>query len=196
MKNLFLLSATTILSLSAGAIKSHTKSPVKHGASALVYPVSGTRSKVGGYFGDYRNGGRSHKGMDIYAKKGTAVVAVSGGIITSTKTEKLGGKTIRLRSAGRSWTAYYAHLDKINVNVGQQVQKGQAIGTVGNTGNAKHKAAHLHFGIIGGGRAINPLPYVQHSKKISNPVSAYKIEGRNSLLAKNGKGMLSSKTSK
>ncbi len=141
-------------------------------AGKLVYPVSGPQSNVGGYFGDYRNGGRSHKGIDIYAKKGTAVVAVCGGVISSTKTEKLGGKTIRLRAASRGFTAYYAHLDKITVRAGERVQQGQSIGTVGNTGNAKHKAAHLHFGIIGRGRAVNPLPYVQHSKKIINPVVA------------------------
>src|SRR4029079_9811482 len=149
--------------LSAGATSTYSKTPVKPRAHSLVYPVSGKRSKLGGFFGDYRNGGRSHKGVDIYKKKGTAVVAVSDGIITSTAIEKLGGKTIRLRSADHSWTAYYAHLDKIQVKAGQHVQKGQAIGTVGNTGNAKRKAAHLHFGIIGHGRAVNPLPYVKNS---------------------------------
>ena len=196
MKNLLVLSATVILSLSAGAFTTYTKKPVKPVASPLVYPVSGTRSKVGGYFGDYRNGGRSHKGMDIYAKKGTAVVAVCAGTVTSTKTEKLGGKTIRLRSAARSWTAYYAHLDKVQVKVGQQVLKGQAIGTVGTTGNAKHKPAHLHFGIIGGGRAVNPLPYVQHSKKISNPVVAAKTKSQGMALARNGKRTIPEKTYK
>ena len=190
MKKLILSSATAILAFSAGAFT--TPKPVKPGTGSLVYPVSGNGSKVGGFFGDYRNGGRSHKGVDIYAKKGTAVVAICDGIIKATRTEKLGGKTIRLRSAGRSFTAYYAHLDKIHVRVGQRVQKGQAIGTVGTTGNAKRKAAHLHFGIIGGGRAVNPLPYVQHSKKISNPVIASKTKSR-SLLVKDGKRTLRAK---
>lgn len=187
MKHLLLLPPILILALSAGACTTYKKKPVKHVASPLVYPVSGQQSKVGGYFGDYRNGGRTHKGMDIYAKKGTTVVAVCGGVITSTKTEKLGGKTIRLRSAARRWTAYYAHLDKIQVRAGQQVQQGQAIGTVGTTGNAKHKAPHLHFGIIGGGRAVNPMPYVKHSKRIINAVPATKAKGEVLLLAKNSK---------
>lgn len=177
-----------MLALSAGAFSTYTKKPVKRVAGKLVYPVSGQRSSVGGYFGDYRNGGRSHKGMDIYAKKGTAVVAVCGGVVTSTKTEKLGGKTIRLRVAARGWTAYYAHLDKVHVRVGQQVQKGQAIGTVGNTGNAKRKAAHLHFGIIGRGRAVNPLPYVKNSTRIINTVTVTKTTARALPLAKQSKG--------
>ena len=188
MKNLLLL-ITTVLSLSAGAFTNNNKTPVKPRTRALVYPVSGNNSKVGGHFGDYRNGGRSHKGVDIYAKKGTPVVAVFDGIVTSTKTEKMGGRTIRLKSAYHGWTAYYAHLDKLHVSVGQYVKKGQAIGTIGKTGNAKRKAPHLHFGIIGRGRAVNPLPYVKHSKKISNPAVAVKTKGRAPLAAKNGKSI-------
>ncbi|MEO6252386.1 MAG: M23 family metallopeptidase [Ferruginibacter sp.] len=171
MKSLFLLLLLASLSVSAGASSTIDKKSRKSKAPALVYPVSGKSSKVGGFFGDYRNGGRSHKGMDIYAKKGTPVVAVCDGIITSTKTEKLGGKTVRLRAAGKSWTAYYAHLDKLGVSVGQRVKKGETIGTIGNTGNAKRRPSHLHFGIYGGGRAVNPMPYVKNSKKIINPGS-------------------------
>ncbi|HMK04394.1 MAG TPA: M23 family metallopeptidase [Ferruginibacter sp.] len=169
MKNLLLLFTLAGLSVSASSFTPIEKNPVKPGANKLVYPVSGKKSKVGGFFGDYRNGGRSHKGVDIYAKRGTPVVAICDGIITSTATEKLGGKTIRLKAADYTWSAYYAHLDKLNVRVGQYVQKGETIGTIGNTGNAKRKAAHLHFGIYGGGRAVNPLPYVKNSKKILNP---------------------------
>lgn len=168
MKNLLLLFALAGLSVSATPIE---KKPVKPNANMLVYPVSGKKSNIGGFFGDYRNGGRSHKGVDIYAKKGTPVVAVCDGVITSTATEKMGGKTIRLKAAGQTWTAYYAHLDKLNVRVGQYVNKGEIIGTIGNTGNAKRRPSHLHFGIYGGGRAVNPLPYVKNSKKILNPSS-------------------------
>ncbi|MEO7306347.1 MAG: M23 family metallopeptidase [Ferruginibacter sp.] len=171
MKSIFLLLLLAGLSVSAVASSTINKKSRKPKAAALVYPVSGKTSKVGGFFGDYRNGGRSHKGMDIYAKKGTPVVAVCDGTITSTKTEILGGKTIRLRGAGKTWTAYYAHLDKLGVSVGQRVKKGETIGTIGNTGNAKHKPSHLHFGIYGGGRAVNPMPYVKNSKKIINPGS-------------------------
>jgi len=169
MKNLLLLLALAGLSVNATSLNPIEKNPIKSKTNALVYPVSGKNSKVGGRFGDYRNGGRSHKGVDIYAKKGTPVVAICDGIITSTATEKLGGKTIRLKAANHTWTVYYAHLDKLNVRVGQYVRKGEAIGTIGNTGNAKRRASHLHFGIYGGGRAVNPLPYVKNSKKILKP---------------------------
>ena len=171
MKSLLLLFTLAVPSVSATALTPIEKKPVKPNANTLVYPVSGKKSNIGGFFGDYRNGGRSHKGVDIYAKKGTPVVAVCDGVITSTATEKMGGKTIRLKAAGQTWTAYYAHLDKLNVRVGQYVQKGETIGTIGNTGNARRRPSHLHFGIYGGGRAVNPLPYVKNSKKILNPSS-------------------------
>jgi hypothetical protein len=51
------------------------------------------------------------------------------------------------------------------------VKKGETIGTIGNTGNAKRKAAHLHFSIYGGGRAVNPLPYVKNAQKVLNPTA-------------------------
>ena len=66
-------------------------------------------------------------------------------------------------------TAYYAHLDQQKVKTGQYVRKGQVIGTVGNTGNAKYTPAHLHFGIYKISGAVNPLPYVKNSKKIVVP---------------------------
>ncbi|HEX2684419.1 MAG TPA: M23 family metallopeptidase, partial [Ferruginibacter sp.] len=119
MKNLLLLIVLATLTKTGIASPTVEKKPIKAAskgkANTLVYPVSGTKSKVGGFFGDYRNGGRSHKGVDIYAKKGTPVVAVCNGVITSTATEKMGGKTVRLKGAGKTWTAYYAHLDKQDV---------------------------------------------------------------------------------
>src|SRR5215217_2252564 len=130
MKNLFLLIALVGLSF---ITSSYTlKNPgVPKKKSALVFPVSGKRSNVGGLWGEYREGNRKHKGIDIFARKGTPVVAVSDGIVTS---------------VDHPWTAYYAHLDKQKVYAGQTVKKGQVIGTVGNTGNARYTPSHLHFG--------------------------------------------------
>src|SRR5258705_7313018 len=78
----------------------------------LVFPVSGIRSNIGGFFGDYRKGGREHKGIDIFAKKGTPVVAVCNGVITAVENGGLGGKAVWLRAEDGTWSAYYAHLDQ------------------------------------------------------------------------------------
>jgi murein DD-endopeptidase MepM/ murein hydrolase activator NlpD len=78
----------------------------------------------------------------------------------------IGGKTLWLKSANHPWTAYYAHLDRQLVREGQHVRKGQVIGTVGNTGNARHTPSHLHFGISQSHEWVNPLPYVKYSPKV------------------------------
>lgn len=151
------------------------KTPAKAVSRSLAFPVSGMRSDIEGFWGDSRDGGRRlHKGIDIYARKGTPVVAISDGVIVNRDNTHYGGKTLWLKPSGKAWTAYYAHLDKQLVKPGQRVRKGQVIGTVGNTGNARHMPSHLHFGIEQGKGWVNPLPYVKHSKKIAASKSVKK----------------------
>jgi murein DD-endopeptidase MepM/ murein hydrolase activator NlpD len=136
---------------------------------SLTFPVAGKKAKVGSFWGAERDGGkRKHEGIDIFAKKGTPVVAVCDGIIVSSGNTPRGGKTLWLQPVHHSWKAYYAHLDQKKVKPGQVVKKGQPIGTVGNTGNAKYTPSHLHFGIYKTfGGAMNPLPFVKNSPRIS-----------------------------
>jgi murein DD-endopeptidase MepM/ murein hydrolase activator NlpD len=144
-------------------------------SKTLAYPVAGKRSKVGSYWGASRGGGvRKHKGIDIFAKKGTPVVALASGIITLKEKTPVGGKVLWLKPSGHAWQAYYAHLDKQLVKEGQYVRKGQVIGTVGNTGNAKYTPSHLHFGIYTAKGPVNPLPYVKHSPKVADKPVAKK----------------------
>jgi murein DD-endopeptidase MepM/ murein hydrolase activator NlpD len=136
-------------------------------SKSLAFPVAGKKNNIGSFWGDVRDGGkRKHKGIDIFAKKGTPVVAVSDGIIVSKGTTPRGGKILWLRTFDQPWVVYYAHLDKHKVHTGQFVKKGQVLGTVGNTGNARYTPAHLHFGIYSWAGAINPLPYVKYSPRV------------------------------
>jgi murein DD-endopeptidase MepM/ murein hydrolase activator NlpD len=160
-------------------VKSKKSARAKAGASAvsrsLAFPVAGRRSNIGSYWGASRDGGRrSHKGIDIFAKKGTPVVAIADGVVTSRGKTPVGGKVLWLKSSKHNWTAYYAHLDKQKVKSGQYVKKGQVIGTVGNTGNARYTPSHLHFGIATSKGWVNPLPYVKNSPKIVASKSATK----------------------
>jgi murein DD-endopeptidase MepM/ murein hydrolase activator NlpD len=137
-------------------------------SKSLTFPVSGNRSNIGSFWGDERDGGkRKHQGIDIFAKKGTPVVAVCDGIVTRTGTNRLGGKVVWLQAYTHPWSAYYAHLDEQKVKPGQLVKKGQVLGTVGNTGNAKTTPPHLHFGIYKWVGVTDPMPYVKFSVKLA-----------------------------
>lgn len=128
-----------------------------------AFPVAGKgNSSVQSYWGAARDGGRrNHEGIDIFAPRGTPVVAVTEGRIASTANKGLGGKQVWLRDGKRGNSLYYAHLDSIIAIRGQRVSPGDTLGLVGNTGNARTTPPHLHFGIYKGYRgAQNPLPYV------------------------------------
>jgi len=125
----------------------------------LACPVAGPVSFSDDY-GDARSGGRRHQGNDLFAVYGTPLVAVEGGVIDhSSNTEQgLGGITIWLR--GDSGTSYYYAHNRANVaQVDERVEVGQVIAYVGNTGNARGGAPHLHFEMHpGGGAPVNPYP--------------------------------------
>jgi murein DD-endopeptidase MepM/ murein hydrolase activator NlpD len=172
MKKLLLL---PVLFVVAFVSFSFIKPPSKTVSKSLAFPVAGKKGNIGDLWGARRDGGRrKHKGIDIYARKGTPVVAISDGIIVNRDLTRIGGKTLWLKSTHHPWTAYYAHLDKQLVKEGQFVRKGQVIGTVGNTGNARNMPSHLHFGISPGKGWVNPLPYVKHSSKVVAPKIAKK----------------------
>ncbi len=128
-----------------------------------LFPVSGGNNKsVKSFWADPRDaGGRSHEGVDIFAAKGTPVVAVSDGRIESTGERGLGGKQVWLRDGLFGKRVYYAHLDSIAVITGKRVKTGDTLGFVGNTGNAKTTPPHLHFGIYRKKGAVNPFPYIR-----------------------------------
>jgi murein DD-endopeptidase MepM/ murein hydrolase activator NlpD len=134
----------------------------------MVFPVAGKHSVIGSFWGAVRDGGkRKHEGIDIFAKKGTPVVAITDGIVVEAGNTARGGKTVWLRSLNDEFVYYYAHLDRQVVQAGQYVKKGDSLGTVGKTGNAKFTPPHLHFGIYTYSGPVNPLPIVKNLPKVS-----------------------------
>lgn len=135
------------------------------------FPVSSKgNSAIQSYWGAQRDGGRrSHEGIDIFAPKGTPVVATTKGRVSRTGNKGLGGKQVWLRDNERGLSLYYAHLDSIIATPGMLVSPGDTLGLVGNTGNAKTTPPHLHFGIYKGySGAVNPLPYVYQKETITS----------------------------
>jgi murein DD-endopeptidase MepM/ murein hydrolase activator NlpD len=128
----------------------------------LRVPVERARARnIQSFFGDARDEGRrDHHGVDIFAPRGTPVLAASSGVVTSVGTNGLGGNVIWIARPTRSEAHYYAHLDRHAVRAGVFVNAGDVIGYVGNTGNARTTAPHLHFGIYAAGGPVDPLPYL------------------------------------
>jgi len=119
-------------------------------------------------FGDPRDAGkRKHEGVDIFKRRGTPIVAASAGKVTVVKDEGLGGKQVWVRDGRLPINHYYAHLDSQYVSEGTYINRGDTIGTVGNTGNARTTRPHLHYGMYMSGRgAIDPFPFFGTKRKI------------------------------
>lgn len=96
----------------------------------------------------------THKGVDIFAKKGTAIYPATSGLILYRGKNNLGGNVVLL--LGPKWRLhYYAHLDSIFCNNVGFISNNSILGTVGNSGNAAGKPSHLHYTI----RTIIPFPW-------------------------------------
>jgi murein DD-endopeptidase MepM/ murein hydrolase activator NlpD len=111
-------------------------------------------------WGADRSGGRSHQGIDIFARRNTPVVSATEGVVVRAGENALGGRTITVMGPG-GWRHYYAHLEKwAGREEGDWVLPGDVIGFVGTTGNAPRDAPHLHYGIYTREGAINPFPFL------------------------------------
>lgn len=97
-----------------------------------------------------------HTGIDYAAPKGTPVMSIGDGVVTSKKYEGAGGNTVRIRHNSVYSTAYL-HLSGYakGLKVGQRVRQGEVIGYVGSTGRST--GPHLDFRVWKNGSPINPL---------------------------------------
>ncbi len=133
--------------------------------AALTFPVADHgMPDVWSEFGAPRDGGRrSHHGVDIFAARGTAAVAVTRAYVRRVREQNLGGLTVWLHDRKRNLHLYYAHLDEQLVEPGQWVNAGDIVGRVGNTGNARTTPPHLHFAIYSNG-PINPDVFLRPTR--------------------------------
>ncbi|MFC7678333.1 peptidoglycan DD-metalloendopeptidase family protein [Paenibacillus sp. GCM10028914] len=133
----------------------------KREATPTYWPTHSKRlTSSFGYRTDPFNGRSAyHAGIDIAGERGDPIFAAGSGTITTA--ERSGGARgnyiiVRHQNGLETW---YMHLDSIDVNVGDQVEQGQQIGKMGNTGRST--GPHLHFQVVKNNQTVNPLPYLQ-----------------------------------
>ena len=109
-------------------------------------------------WGGARSAGRSHEGIDIFAKRNAPIQATTHGVITRIGDDRLGGRVVVIVGPGGAGH-YYAHLeDYADISINDWVEAGDIIGYVGDSGNAKGTPPHVHYGIYIDGSAVNPYP--------------------------------------
>lgn len=104
-----------------------------------------------------------HEGMDFTAPVGTEVYVTGDGVVETVEYSYSGYGNQVVVNHGYGYKTRYAHLSKFKVKVGQKVKRGDLIGLVGNTG--KSTGPHLHYEVIKGGNAVNPVYYYYNDLK-------------------------------
>ena len=96
----------------------------------------------------------AHPAIDIAVSRGTPIKAFASGVVLEAGYSGSFGRRIILQH-NNGFQTLYAHLDSINVGIGQSVYPGTIIGGVGSTGRAT--GPHLHFQVTQNARFLNPL---------------------------------------
>ncbi len=131
-------------------------------ATPSLWPIPG---RISSGFGDDRlsassGGTRLHKGVDISAPPGTRIAAPADGVVTFAGRESEYGWLVCL-DHGHGYSTMFGHLKEFSVKTGDHVKKGQAIGTVGMSGNST--GPHLHYEVRIHGNPVNPVRYLNES---------------------------------
>jgi murein DD-endopeptidase MepM/ murein hydrolase activator NlpD len=148
------------------------------------FPIAGTATYVHDWlFPRYGPGFRFHLGTDVFAPHGTPIRTPVDGVAT-TNTQPLGGLTVRVTMDDGTYF-YLAHLSGLveGFTDGMRVQTGDVVGYVGDSGNARGGAPHLHIGIYPqGGAPVDPKPILDQflaeaQARLPEVIEAYRAAG-------------------
>ncbi len=159
-------------------------------ARHLMVPVAGVSpAQVPDNFRDSRGFFRIHGAVDIPAPRGTPVLSADDGRLLRLHHNHKGGLTIYATDGSGRFIYYYAHLQAYRRGLasGDRLVRGQVIGVVGTTGNARGREPHLHFQVMvrpkdgrtWGGDAIDPSPFFTSAGR---PVGTARTQRRADLL--------------
>jgi len=126
-----------------------------------LWPVIGHLTSIFGQRMDPFSGeGAFHTGVDISSQYGDAVRATADGIVIEAG-EHAGYGRLIVVDHGFGLTTYYGHLSSLNVIVGQQLKRGDAVGNVGVSGRST--GPHVHYEVRINGAPVNPMRYLRQA---------------------------------
>lgn len=107
---------------------------------------------------------RRHLGIDLAGPRGSHILAAQNGTVVYTGRAFHGYGRLIIIEQNDHWATFYSHLQKILVHEGQLVQRGQLIGLMGRSGNAR--GVHLHFELRNNHDPVDPLRYLPGGQAI------------------------------
>lgn len=102
-----------------------------------------------------------HAGIDFIGPKGTRIIAPASGQVVNAGYDRWLGNYLVLQHTEGIKTIY-GHLQKVNVDTGSRVRRGDLLGIMGNTGLSTSN--HLHYSVIRNSQAVNPEEYILDMK--------------------------------
>jgi len=142
-----------------------------------IPPIAVVPLHISSFFGvrtdPIEGGNRQHTGLDFRGVIGDKVFVTGNGkvIAADYSYARTGYGNCVVVDHGFGHKTRYAHLHTISVRVGQQVQRGQQIGTIGNTGRSI--APHLHYEVMYRDGRVNPLNYFTNDIEVEDVGSIF-----------------------
>lgn len=134
-------------------------------STAYVWPVQGEVARDFSLevfaYDDTMGDWRTHAGLDVSAEVGAPVCACAKGTVTAVEDDPMMGRTVRVEHSSGMESVYANLAESVNVQVGDTVEAGTVLGTVGTTAIAESASpSHLHFELQEYGVSIDPLNYL------------------------------------
>jgi murein DD-endopeptidase MepM/ murein hydrolase activator NlpD len=127
-------------------------------STPAIWPTKGwLTSRFGSRISPFTGGHQFHGGIDIAGARGTDVIAPARGRVTFAGKKGGLGQTLTL-DHGYGVRTLYGHNDELHAKRGQEVERGQVIASLGNSGRST--GPHLHYVVEVNGKAVNPLDYI------------------------------------